>query len=438
MQTEDLAQKIKTGDARLAVIGLGYVGLPVAALFAAAGFEVIGVERLPDRVAGINRGESQIGGDEPGLGSLLEQVVGAGKLRATTKIAEAANCDVVLIAVETPVDEDHQPRYAALRTACVELGAVLRPGSLVIIESTLAPGTLDSVVEPLLREAAGGGDFHLVVCPERVMPGRLLRNLRTMSRVIGGKTIEAAELARALYLHIVEAELDLTDALTAEIVKTAENAYRDVQIAFANEVALLCEALGADVWEVRQLVNKSPGRAMLLPGGGVGGHCIPKDPWLLIANAAAAFQPHLIPAARAVNDAMPAHVARRAAECLASHAQRLAGARIALLGYAYLENSDDTRNSPSAVLADLLRAEGALISIHDPFVPGYQVALQQVIEGADLLILMVGHADYQALDFDAVAGWMRRPILIDARGVVDRRTASASGLELHILGVRGD
>src|SRR5205807_9712185 len=184
-------------------------------------------------------------------------------------------------------------------------------------------------------------------CPERVMPGRLIRNLRTMSRVCGGTTPETAETMVALYRHIVEAELDPADAVTADLVKTAENAYRDVNIAFANELALICESVGADVLVVRDLVNKSPGRAVLLPGTGVGGHCIPKDPWLLAAGAGESASVRLIPAARAVNDGMPSHVAGLVAHGLAAHGRAIPGSRIAVLGYAYLENTGDTRNSPS-------------------------------------------------------------------------------------------
>ncbi|MBN1260170.1 MAG: nucleotide sugar dehydrogenase, partial [Anaerolineae bacterium] len=267
----ELQRKIETRTARLGVIGLGYVGLPVACLFAEAGFKVVGIDVKAERVARINAGVSPIEGEEPGLADLLASVVAAGQLHATIDYGELASCDVITINVETPVDEQHVPRYAAMQSALRSLGPVLKAGALVIVESTIAPGTMAHIVQPLLETSSGktvNVDFYLGHCPERVMPGRLLANLRGVSRVCGGETPETAEAMIALYRHVVQADLDPADCVTAELVKTAENAYRDVNIAFANEVALVCEAVGGDVWRVRELVNKSPGRNMLFPGAG--------------------------------------------------------------------------------------------------------------------------------------------------------------------------
>ncbi|MFN8462936.1 MAG: hypothetical protein U0X93_14380 [Anaerolineales bacterium] len=198
----------------------------------------------------------------------------SGRLRATTDYNELNDRDVFIIAVETPVDDNHIPRYDALRGALASLASVMKRGALVIVESTIAPRTMGDIVLPLLEEKSGkklNEDFYLGNCPERVMPGKLLKNLNTMSRVVGGMTPETSETMIALYKNIVEADLDPADCVTAGLVKTVENAYRDVQIAFANEVALVAEAAGGDVWKVRELVNKSPGRQMHLPGAGVGG-----------------------------------------------------------------------------------------------------------------------------------------------------------------------
>jgi UDP-N-acetyl-D-mannosaminuronic acid dehydrogenase len=336
----------------------------------------------------------------------------------------------VLINVETPVDHDHRPRYAALAAACRQLGPVLQKGALVIVESTIAPGTIDQVVRPLLEEASGmraHADFYLGACPERVMPGKLLSNLRGMSRVCGGGTPETAQTMLALYRQIVQAELDAADPLTAELVKTTENAYRDVQIAFANEVALICEACGADVWRVRELVNKSPSRAMHLPGSGVGGHCIPKDPWLLAHAAAGAAPVPLIRAARAVNDRMPLHVAEITAAAVGEAGRRMAQSRIAILGFAYLENSDDTRNSPSAACVARLRELGAEVVIHDPWVAEYQGELLERVRGCDAVVAMVGHRAYQGLDLDALRAALRTLILVDGRGLFDAARVRAAG-----------
>ncbi len=434
-----LREAIATCTARLAVVGLGFVGTPAACKFAQAGFQVIGIDVLPEKVAKVNAGVSPIEGKEPGLKELLAAVVQAGRLRATTDYSVCRAVQVILVVVETPVDEvTRKPRYRALRSALASLGSHLQPGMLVIVESTLAPGTMDQVVAPLLEETSSlkvGRHFHLVHCPERVMPGRLLANLENCSRVVGGTSPEAAELAAALYRYVVQADLDVTDCLTAELVKTAENAYRDVQIAFANEVALLCESLGADVWQVRELVNKSPGRNMLYPGAGVGGHCLPKDPWLLIANGGASFQPRLIPAARAVNDDMPLHVAELVQQALAAEEVELDAARITVLGYAYLENSEDARNSPSATLVKRLRALGAEVRVHDPWVPEYRGELSQAIAGSDAVVLMVAHDAYRSLDLGHLRRLMRTPVLVEGRKVFAPEQAAAAGFQFYRVGV---
>jgi UDP-N-acetyl-D-mannosaminuronic acid dehydrogenase len=415
----------------MTVIGLGYVGLPVACLFAEAGFPVVGIRRSQEKVAMINRGQCPIEGEEPGLPELVARVVSAGRLIATTDYEPCRQAQIVLVAVETPVDPGtKKPRYRALRGALSDLGHHLAPGTLVIIESTVAPGTMKDVVLPLLQETSGlreGEDFYLVNCPERVMPGKLLHNIRHMHRVVGGISPEAADLAVGFYRHIVQADLDPVDCLTAELVKTMENAYRDVQIAFANEMALLCEDLGADVWQVRELVNKSPHRDMHLPGAGVGGHCIPKDPWLLIANAGDGFEPRLIPTARAVNDGMPHHMVDLTVEALEEAGVDVTEAKVAVLGYAYLENSDDTRNSPSKVLVARLHALGADVAIQDPYVQEYQGDLEGCVEGCDALVVMVAHDLYSRLPLSELRTSVRRPILIDGRHVFSREEAEAAG-----------
>jgi UDP-N-acetyl-D-mannosaminuronic acid dehydrogenase len=422
MDLSDLVSRIENKEARIGVIGLGYVGLPVACLFAEAGFDVLGVEIRVDRVEQINAGICPIKGNEPGLADLLAQVVAGGWLRATTEYEALCDRDVITINVETPVDEDREPRYNALRSVLRRLGPMLKDGALVIVESTIAPGTMDQVVEPLLEECSGkqaNEGFYLGHCPERVMPGKLLANLRGVSRVCGGATPETAEVMMALYGYVVEGDLDPADCVTAELVKTVENAYRDVNIAFANEVALVCEAVGGDVWKVRELVNKSPGRNMLLPGAGVGGHCIPKDPWLLIANVGDYFKPQLIPAARAVNDGMPLHMVDLTVEALEGGGVPIEDAEVAVLGYAYLENSDDTRNSPSEVVVARLRQLGAEVVIHDPYVREYQGDLAERVREADALVVMVRHAEYRNLDLSAIGIALRTGIIVDGRHVYD-------------------
>ena len=439
MNIKELHSKIETRKAKLAVIGLGYVGLPVAGMFAEAGFDVLGIEIRPERVEKINAGKSPIEGEEPGLAELMARVAKTGKLHATSDYAELRQQDVILIDVETPVDETHVPRYEALRAALTSLAPVLQPGALVIIESTIAPGTMQNVVLPLLEKGSGrkvNEGFYLGNCPERVMPGKLLVNLRTLSRVVGGGSTETAETMCALYRYVVQADLDPADWITAELVKTVENAYRDVQIAFANEVALICEELGGNVWKVRELVNKSPYRQMHLPGAGVGGHCIPKDPWLLAYGVQGKAVPlRIIPSARAVNDGMPAHIVDLVQRALTKAGRSIAGSRILVLGYAYLENSDDTRNSPSEVLVDNLKQMGAEVVVHDPWVAEFNTDLWQKAQNSDAAVLMTAHSVYKTLDLAVLKQALRTPILVDGRHVVDETNARAAGLDYYCVGV---
>jgi UDP-N-acetyl-D-mannosaminuronic acid dehydrogenase len=435
---KELQDKIANKSAKVAVIGLGYVGLPVACEFARVNFDVLGVELRPERVEKINRGISPIDGDEPGLNKLLIEAVQTGRLRATDNYQELCERDVILIDVETPVDEDHIPRYDALRSVLESLGPVLKYGALVIIESTISPGTMNAVVKPLLEKSSGGRlneNFFLGNCPERVMPGKLLSNLRGLSRVVGGMTPETAEAMVSLYCHIVQADLDPVNCVTAELVKTVENAYRDVQIAFANEIALICEEVGGDVWRVRDLVNKSPYRHMHLPGAGVGGHCIPKDPWLLYFSVKDKDVPvRIIPAARSVNDSMPLHMVQMIEKALVPTGRNLSGARVLVLGYAYLEDSDDTRNSPSESLVRHLKNEGAEVVIHDPYVSEYQGDWQVLAKNCDVAVLMVKHQSYLDMDLKKLATVMRTPLLVDGRNALDAKQASLAGINYRAIG----
>lgn len=434
MPAADLKTKISDRSARIGVIGLGYVGLPVAALFAQKGFDVVGVDIKAERVGKINQGISPIEGREPGLTELLHEVVDSGKFKATTDYQTLADRDVVLIDVETPVNEEHIPEYQALKSALISLGSVMKRGVLVVIESTIMPGTMVNVVLPDLEKSSGmscGEDFYLGNCPERVMPGKLLKNLRTMNRVVGGDCTGTSDVMKSLYKQVVEADVDEADWITAELVKTVENAYRDVQIAFANEVALISEAMGANAWRVRELVRKSPGRELLLPGAGVGGHCIPKDPWLLASSVREKnVDVRLIPAARAINNDMPSHMRN----LIKSKTGGLSGKRVLLLGYAYLENSDDTRNSPAEALRNLLADEGADVIVHDPYVEEFMGDLYVKAKDCDAAALVTAHSDYEFLDFTRLGSAMRRPVLVDGRNLWDKQTVRAAGFELVRLG----
>ena len=284
------------------------------------------------------------------------------------------------------------------------------------------------------------------------MVGRLLKNRIELPRIIGGIDEESARRATELYGHVVKAELIQTDALTAEVAKVVENTYRDVNIAFANEVALICESLGVDAYRVRELVNTLPNdpsdpatnpvRNMHFPGGGVGGHCLPKDPWLLKYGLDSYgkfdFEPKLIIASRSINDRMPIHVVEMLEEALKESGRAIAGAKVVILGVAFLENSDDTRNSPSLTLYDELKRRGAEPFLHDPLVREFDRPftddLDEILQGADALVLMTKHRQYALLDLANLAGKMRSLVLIDGRNFFDREKVEKAGFVYRGVG----
>lgn len=421
---------------KLVVVGLGYVGVPVAARFAEEGFTVTGIDIIENKVEQINQGQCPIEGEEPGLPELVKKVVESGHLKASLSYEAIRDADYVIIVVETPFDlRSKEPYYSALRSATKSVGQHLSKGTLVIIESTVAPGTTNNIVLPILEEESGlkaGTDFLLATAPERVMPGKLLYNLTNLDRTIGGINSESTDNALGLYRHIVKGELYPADSLTAEVVKTTENAYRDVQIAFANEVALMCEILGVDVYEVRDLVNRSPFRNMHLPGAGVGGHCLPKDSWLLAFGAKGKYEPRLLSVAREINDGMPRHMSQLCESALQEAGRRIYGARVAVLGLAYLENSDDTRNSPAFTLLKALEVLGALPVVHDPYVResnGIRPLddIKKALTDSDCLVLVTAHDEYGQLDLDEIKKLMRTPIIVDGRNVFDKKQCLSKG-----------
>ncbi len=434
---EELKKKIKNRKANIAVVGLGYVGLPVACLLAKAGFSVVGINRGQEKVDLVNRGVSPIEGKEPGLKELLKKVIRAKKLTATTNYSICKEADVVLIAVETPIDsKERVPKYESLKSALNSLGGNLKKGALVIIESTIAPGTMENIVRPALEKASKktlNKDFYLGHCPERVMPGKLLKNLQNYHRVVGGSTPKTAQIMKQLYKTYVKGDLDTTDVTTAEVVKTTENYYRDVEIAFANQLALLCGELGVNVHEARELINKVEDRNIHMPGAGVGGHCIPKDGLLNVAlmrkrgNSDAKLALEMADLARKINDFMPIHMVTLLKKGLKEAGREIDNSKIIILGYAYLANSDDTRNSPTEKLLNNLKPQGKNIEVHDPYVVRYNKDLLIILRNSDAVVLMVAHDQYKALKLEQLKKWMRTKVLIDGRNIFDKEKAKAAG-----------
>ena len=433
---------------KLVVIGMGYVGIPAAALFADTdSLEVVGIQRRSKRsgwkIDFLNEGRSPFPDNEPGMADLLQRVVKEKKrFRVTDDFNEIKDADYILIDVQTPVEADHQPRYESLMNVSEQTGKLIKKGSLVCIESTVAPGTTTNMVKPILEEAASmeaGRDFHLAFSYERVMVGRLLHNIQKYPRVVGGLTEECTGRAVNLYKLIVKAPVVPTDCLTAEVSKTVENAYRDVNIAFANEVALMSESLGVNVFEVRELVNNLPNdpsnpaanpvRNMHMPGAGVGGHCLPKDSWLLkygVDNYGRfPVESKVIIGARLANDYMPIHMTELTLKALKEANVNPEEAKITILGYAFLENSDDTRNTPAEPLVKELKNRGVKnIIIHDPFVrtednPEVERDLNKALACSDCVCIVTKHDVYEKILDDKVIRGMRNKIIIDGRNVTN-------------------
>jgi UDP-N-acetyl-D-mannosaminuronic acid dehydrogenase len=441
---------------KITVIGLGYVGIPCAALLADVdGFQIIGLQRRSKRsgwkIDHLNAGKSPFEGDEPGLNELIARVVKKGSFRATDDVEVLSDSEVILIDVQTPTDAAHVPRYDSLKEVSEQIGKRIRPGTLVVVESTVAPGTTQNIVQKIIEEHSGmkgGDDFDLAFAYERVMPGKLIKNITTLPRIVGGITPKSAERAKEIYSKIVKANIHVTDVLTAELSKTIENAYRDVNIAFANEMALVCENLGVNVYEIIELVNELPSRMMHIPGAGVGGHCLPKDTWLLRFGLNEyghhKMEPSFITLAREINNEMPVHMALLVEDALKKRNIPIKGATVTVLGIAYLENADDTRNSPAAAFIAALEEKGAKVVLHDPYVREWDLGphkiernLRKAAKNSDCLALVTKHKDYINLDFDDLRSLMRTPTLVDGRNVFDRDIVISKGFEYRAIGKAG-
>lgn len=417
---------------RICVMGLGYIGLPTASVLATHGFQVLGVDVNARVVELLNAGRIHI--EEPGLHTLVQAAVNSGNLRAAL---EPEPADVYCIAVPTPLTADKRADMTCVREATEALAAHLQPGNLVILESTSPPGTCRGLVAPILA-ASGftpGAQVHLAHCPERVLPGKILKELIENDRIIGGYTPACAEKAKAIYSTFTEGEIILTDATTAEMVKVTENTFRDVNIALANELALLCEELELDFDEVRRLASRHPRVNVHQAGPGVGGHCISVDPWFLVERSPQTAR--LIAAARCRNDSMPRHVARRVQALLGDAADR---PKVAALGVAFKGNVGDTRESPALEVVRLLREAGAEVAVHDPyarFSPVELCTLEECLAGADCLVVLTDHNDYKYLDPRPLARVMRRPVVLDTRHILNVDEWRRAGFQVAVLGVGG-
>jgi len=371
VKVDALLERIKFRQARIAVIGLGYVGLPLAVEKAKAGFQVMGIERKKERVDKVNQGETYI---PDILADDLAEVVSQGKLRATQEFSVISDVDVVTICVPTPLDKNKQPDTSYIEGVVDQSLPFLHPGQLIVLESTTYPGTTEEVILPRV-ESQGlkvGQDVFLAFSPERVDPGNKRYKTKNTPKIVGGVTPACTKVARILYEQILDGEVfPVSSPRVAEMTKLLENIFRIVNISLVNELALLCEKMEIDIWEVIEAAKTKPfGFMPFYPGPGLGGHCIPLDPFYLSWKAKEYdFTTRFIELAGQINDAMPYHVAERAMELLNEQGKPLKGSRVLLLGMAYKRNVDDLRESPALKVARLLLSHGTKLSYHDPYIP---------------------------------------------------------------------
>jgi UDP-N-acetyl-D-glucosamine dehydrogenase len=430
-----LGERISRRTARVGVVGLGYVGLPLAVEFARAGFQTTGIDLDSRKVDAIGQGTSYIP-DVPT--AEVARLVSAGRLRATTDFAAVADLDTVNICVPTPLRKTKDPDMSYIVSAVERIGEHLHPGMLIVLESTTYPGTTEELVQPML-EAGGlraGADFFLAFSPERVDPGNPAFNTHNVPKVVGGIGSSSTELAAALYGAAIERIVRVSSPQVAEMVKLLENTFRAVNIALVNELALMCDRLQIDVWEVVNAAATKPfGFMPFFPGPGLGGHCIPIDPFYLSWKAKqSGFDPRFIELAGQINGAMPHFVVEKIADALNRDRKSLNGSTVLVLGLAYKRDIDDIRESPSLDVMTVLHQKGAVVRYADPYVPnlparqwpgGFDLATEPIspdaLSAADCVAILT---DHRTIDYDMVRS--------ASRLVVDTRNAIA-GDHPHVL-----
>ncbi len=417
-----LEEKIRNKSAKIGIVGLGYVGLPLALAFAEAGFKVLGFDIQQKRVDAVNKGKSYIADV---ASEQFKAVLSNNLLRATTEQDRLRETDAICICVPTPLTKTKDPDLSYVIRESREIAKRLQPGQLVVLESTTYPGTTREVVLPILESSRlrGGTDFYLAYSPERVDPGNRKHNIKNTPKIVGGINSQSTELAQALYSQIANTVIAVSSPDVAEMTKIFENVFRSVNIALVNELAQLCEKLGVSVWEVIEAASTKPfGYMPFYPGPGIGGHCIPLDPYYL-ANKAREFDFHtrFIELAAEINESMPYYATSRILEALNTKGKSLNGAKVLVLGVAYKKDVEDIRESPSLKLIQLLRAKGAEVSYNDPYIPKIKLpqgSLTSVkltgksLASADCVIIATDHSCY---NMDEVIAHSK--LVFDTRGV---------------------
>lgn len=407
---EKLIEKIQNKTLTMGVCGLGYVGLPLAVDKARHGFKTIGFDVQQEKVDLVNAGQNYIGDV---VDAELAELVQSGMLSATTDFSKVCDVDFIAICVPTPLDAHQQPDISYVKNSTIEIAKYLKPGTMVVLESTTYPGTTEELLKPILEQGSGlkcGEDFYLGFSPERVDPGNLVYKTSNTPKVVGAIGDDAAEVISMVYRAILEGDVHtVSSPAVAEMEKILENTYRNINIGLVNELAILCNKMGINIWEVIDAAKTKPyGFQAFYPGPGLGGHCIPLDPYYLSWKAREfGFHTSMIEASMMINDRMPEYTVERSGKILNRHKKALNGAKVLVLGVAYKQDIDDYRESPAIHVINEFHKTGANVDFYDPFVPKYREKGQwfeglkeispEIIRGYDMVIITTGHTtvDYE-------------------------------------------
>lgn len=415
---------------KICILGLGYIGLPTAAMFATHGHETVGVDIDENVVSALNEGRIII--SEPYLDIMVQAAVISGNLTGKCVPEQA---DVFIISVPTPITAKRGADMSYVISAVRSIVPYLKSGNTVVLESTSPVGTVKNIVCPILAESGlvVGRELHVAYCPERVLPGQILMELVNNNRIVGGMTHEAAEFVRELYSIFVRGEIYITDATTAEMCKMMENTYRDVNIALANELSMICEKAGINAWEVIELCNRHPRVNIHKPGPGVGGHCLAVDPWFIVEAFPEVSR--LIKLSRETNDSMPQHIFQMVNRILAGVGKKKT---VVILGITYKPNVDDTRESPILHLIELMNRSGDFnVRIVDNCVKNFDGIEKDAVKaayGSNLLLLGVNHREFRSLDLKKIANVMHNKNILDTRNFFDREELKRLGFNYFLLG----
>lgn len=413
---------------KICVIGLGYIGLPTSAILALNGYQVIGIDINKEIVETVNKGKIHI--KEPKLCNIVSDMVAKKRLVAKTKPEKA---DIFIISVPTPINKNKCCDLSFVITAIKSIIQYIEKENIIIIESTIPPHTIEDIIKPIIEKAGFnvGKDIYLAYCPERVLPGRIIDELVNNNRIIGGCTSICAKKAAEIYKSFIKGEILITDAKTAEMTKLIENTFRDVNIALVNELVKICNKLRINVFEVIKLANKHPRVNLHLPGPGVGGHCLAVDPYFIIQKTP--YLARIISLAREINSNMPYYIVTQVKQLT----KDINKPKIAVFGIAYKGNVDDIRESPALKIIELLKNEGFIVTIYDPYVKTDIIAtstINQSIENADMILLLADHNKFKNINYVKLAKKMRTPIIFDTKNIIKKIDSNFKKIKIINLG----